>query len=47
MMVEFGDGFWFYDLKVEIVLDGCMLVCWYIEGESFVVEGEVLVFFEG
>lgn len=37
-------GFWLYDLKVETVLDGRSPVCRHIEGESFRVEGEALVF---
>ena len=40
-------GFWLYDLKVETVLDGRTPVCRHIEGESFTVEGEALVFAEG
>lgn len=42
-----GSGFWLYDLKVETVLDGRTPVCRHIEGESFAVEGEALVFSEG
>ncbi|MEO1679844.1 MAG: TIGR04076 family protein [Pseudomonadota bacterium] len=38
------DGFWLYDLTVETVLDGRTPVCRHIEGESFRVEGEALVF---
>ena len=39
------DGkFWLYDLKIETVLDGRTPVCRHIEGESFRVEGETLVF---
>lgn len=38
------DGFWLYDLKVETVLDGRIPVCRHIEGESFQVIGENLVF---
>jgi uncharacterized repeat protein (TIGR04076 family) len=41
------DGFWLYDLKVETVLDGRKPVCRHIEGESFRVEGEALVFEAG
>lgn len=41
------DGFWLYDLKVETVLDGRTPVCRHIEGESFRVEGEALVFEPG
>lgn len=39
--------FWLYDLKVETVLDGRTPVCRHIEGESFCVEGETLVFDPG
>ncbi len=39
-----ASGFWLYDLKVETVLDGRTPVCRHIEGESFRVEGETLVF---
>ncbi len=42
-----GRGFWLYDLKVETVLDGRTPVCRHIEGESFRVEGETLVFDPG
>ncbi|WP_298969382.1 TIGR04076 family protein [uncultured Roseobacter sp.] len=43
-----GDrGFWLYDLKVETVLDGRTPVCRHIEGDSFRVEGETLVFEPG
>lgn len=42
-----GDGFWLYDLKVETVLDGRTPVCRHVEGESFRVEGEALVFEPG
>ena len=37
-------GFWLYDLRVETVLDGRTPVCRHIEGESFQVQGESLVF---
>jgi len=40
-------GFWLYDLRVETVLDGRTPVCRHIEGESFRVEGETLVFDPG
>lgn len=40
-------GFWLYDLKVETVLDGRVPVCRHVEGESFRVEGEALVFDPG
>ncbi|WP_299750312.1 TIGR04076 family protein [uncultured Boseongicola sp.] len=39
--------FWLYDLKVETVLDGRTPVCRHIEGDSFRVEGETLVFEPG
>ena len=42
-----GDGFWLYDLKVETVLDGRNSVCRHVEGESFYVEGENLIFTHG
>jgi uncharacterized repeat protein (TIGR04076 family) len=43
-----GDaGFWLYDLRVDTVLDGRTPVCRHIEGDSFAVEGESLVFSEG
>ena len=48
--MEEGDarrGFWLYDLKVETVLDGRTPVCRHVEGESFRVEGEALVFDAG
>lgn len=37
-------GFWLYDLRVETVLDGRIPVCRHVEGESFRVIGENLVF---
>ncbi|MEO0388973.1 MAG: TIGR04076 family protein [Pseudomonadota bacterium] len=40
-------GFWLYDLKVEVVLDGRTPVCRHVEGESFRVQGETLVFDKG
>lgn len=45
-MANDGD-FQLYDLKVETVLDGRIPVCRHIEGDSFTVEGENLVFPEG
>jgi len=43
-----GDGsFWLYDLKVETVLNGRAPVCRHVEGESFRVEGENLIFEPG
>lgn len=41
------DGFWLYDLKVETVLGDRTAVCRHVEGESFHVEGELLVFEPG
>ena len=46
-MAEDEGEFWLYDLKVETVLDGRVPVCRHIEGESFRVEGETLVFEPG
>jgi uncharacterized repeat protein (TIGR04076 family) len=40
-------GFWLYDLRVETVLGDREPVCRHIEGESFTVEGENLVFSPG
>lgn len=37
-------GFWLYDLRVQTVLDGRTPVCRHVEGESFRVVGENLVF---
>ncbi|PWE29795.1 TIGR04076 family protein [Pararhodobacter marinus] len=37
-------GFWLYDLRVETVLDGRTPVCRHVEGDSFRVIGEALVF---
>ena len=36
--------FWLYDLKVETVVGDRTAVCRHVEGESFLVEGETLVF---
>lgn len=44
---EDDQEFWLYDLKVETVLDSRTPVCRHIEGESFRVEGETLVFEPG
>lgn len=41
------NGFWLYDLRVETVLDGRTPVCRHIEGESFQVVGESLIFDQG
>jgi uncharacterized repeat protein (TIGR04076 family) len=41
------NGFWLHDLLVETVLDGRTAVCRHVEGESFRVEGEALVFEPG
>ena len=37
-------GFWLYDLRVTTVLEGRTPVCRHIEGESFTVSGENLIF---
>jgi uncharacterized repeat protein (TIGR04076 family) len=37
-------GFWLYNLRIETVLDGRTPVCRHVEGESFRVVGENLVF---
>jgi uncharacterized repeat protein (TIGR04076 family) len=48
MATEDADsGFWLYDLRVEVFLDGRQPVCRHVEGEAFRVEGENLVFGEG
>lgn len=39
-----SDGFWLYDLRVETTLGDRTAVCRHVEGESFRVEGELLVF---
>lgn len=39
--------FWLYDLKVETVVGDRHAVCRHVEGESFTVEGEALVFEAG
>jgi uncharacterized repeat protein (TIGR04076 family) len=36
--------FWLYDLRVVTVLDGRTAVCNHVEGDSFLVQGENLVF---
>ena len=38
------DRFWLYDLRVETVIGDRTSVCRHVEGESFKVEGELLVF---
>lgn len=40
-------GFWLHDLRVETVLEGRTPVCRHVQGESFRVIGENLVFEEG
>jgi len=42
-----ADGFWLFDLKVETVVGDRRAVCRHVEGESFLVEGEALVFGPG
>lgn len=44
---EGADGFWLYDLHVETVVGGRGAVCRHVEGESFRVEGELLIFESG
>lgn len=39
-----ADGVWLYDLRVETVVGDRTPVCRHVEGESFAVEGELLVF---
>ncbi|MEP2030741.1 MAG: TIGR04076 family protein [Paracoccaceae bacterium] len=39
--------FWLYDLRVKTVLGDRTPVCRHVEGESFLVEGENLVFSSG
>ena len=41
------DRFWLYDLHVETVVGDRKSVCRHVEGESFRVEGELLVFDAG
>ncbi len=41
------DGFWLYDLRVDTIVAGGSAVCRHVEGESFRVEGELLIFDEG
>ena len=45
--VESEPGFWLHDLLVETVIEGRPIVCRHVEGESFRVEGETLVFEAG
>ncbi len=40
-------GFWLHDLRVETVLEGRAPVCRHVEGESFGVQGENLIFETG
>ena len=42
-----SDDFWLYDLRVETVVGDRTAVCRHVEGESFRVEGELLIFDEG
>ncbi|MEM6384373.1 MAG: TIGR04076 family protein [Pseudomonadota bacterium] len=44
MLKDRERGFWLYDLRVETILDDRTPVCRHIEGESFQVIGENLVF---
>ncbi len=45
--MESNGDFWLYDLKVETVIGDRTAVCRHIEGESFEVQGENLVFTAG
>ncbi len=48
MSGDAGRGeFWLYDLKVETVVGDRHVVCRHVEGETFRVEGETLVFDAG
>ena len=42
-----SDDFWLYDLRVETIVGDRTAVCRHVEGESFRVEGELLIFDEG
>lgn len=42
-----SDDFWLYDLRVETIVADRTAVCRHVEGESFRVEGELLIFDEG
>lgn len=43
-----GKGrFWLYDLRVHTVIGDRVCVCHHVEGDSFQVHGESLVFTEG
>ena len=37
-------GFWLYDLKIETILADRTAVCRHLEGETFRVQGENLIF---
>ena len=43
-MSQETDSFWLYDLRVETVVGDRTSVCRHVEGESFRVEGELLIF---
>jgi uncharacterized repeat protein (TIGR04076 family) len=43
-VTQADDSFWLYDLHVETVVADRTSVCRHIEGESFRVEGELLIF---
>ena len=42
-----SDDFWLYDLRVDTVVGDRTEVCRHVDGESFRVEGEMLIFDEG
>ncbi len=39
--------FWLYDLRIHTVIEDRIAVCHHVEGDSFQVQGESLVFEEG
>ncbi|MBL4767753.1 MAG: TIGR04076 family protein [Rhodobacteraceae bacterium] len=48
MVDDTGKGrFWLYDLRVHTVIGDRVAVCHHVEGDSFQVHGESLVFEEG
>ena len=38
------EGFWLYDLRIEVVLEERLPVCRHVEGEYFQLQGENLIF---
>jgi uncharacterized repeat protein (TIGR04076 family) len=48
MVDDTGKGrFWLYDLRVHTVIGDRVAICHHVEGDSFQVHGESLVFEEG